>query len=265
MDTIEQLFKTLNRELEEKKKQHEEDVVNSQQFQQELRFHSAFTMDFLNSIRLVSLYSTRGKEIYDEFLTIRAIDDLIQSVVAIHSLLVNGAHNIIRRELRYMLERSVKYLIVDQELMGKTLSQKTEYLQTSIPNSSIEVIDRMKTYFEPDIDAAFKAEITDYYYKTCGYVHPSRKQVEEQFKNYSQGFTIGFESAKSLASINKLIFRGYDMMLVSLLTGFGESMSGDLFIQVFDGNSSWKFHKGKYVAHFSRLFDYKVERKERNS
>ncbi len=39
-----------------------------------------------------------------------------------------------------------------------------------------------------------------------------------------------------LEPINKLIFRAYDMILTLLFHGFGLSMSGDLFLQLFDDN-----------------------------
>lgn len=55
-----------------------------------------------------------------------------------------------------------------------------------------------------------------------------------------------------LADMNKLIFRAYDMILVMLFHGFGDSMSGDLFIQLLDDNKKWKFHKSKYVKNILR-------------
>ena len=63
-----------------------------------------------------------------------------------------------------------------------------------------------------------------------------------------------------LADINKLIFKAYDMILMIIFHGFGDSMSGDLFIQLFDDNKRWKFHKAKYVKEYSKNFDYKYER-----
>jgi hypothetical protein len=50
------------------------------------------------------------------------------------------------------------------------------------------------------------------------------------------------------------------MVLVMLFHGFGDSMSGDLFIQLLDDNKKWKFHKSKYVKEYSKNFDYKHER-----
>lgn len=236
------------------------DVMNSDQFKNSVKFINDFTLDFLQAIKAISLYSTRAKDLYNNFLIINASDDIIQSAVGIRSLAIEGIQNMAKRELRYLIEMSVKYLIVDQEMAGKLIGEKTQYLSSNIPNSSIDVINRMHTSFDSASEVELKNEITDFFYKSCAYVHPSQKQIEEQMTNSANGFTIGLESAKSLSDLGKITFRAYDMILALMFIGFGDSMSGDLFINVFDGNPKWKFHKGKYVKKYSSLFDYKCER-----
>lgn len=265
MDSLEDISKKIKEEMSEKSKQHQEKVIDSQQYQQDIKLFSDLTFDFIDSIRLISIYSTRAKDTYDRYLTIKASDDILQSAIGIRALVLDGIHNMAKRELRYLIELSVKYLIVDQELMRTSIEDKTKYLKENIPNSSIDVIERMRTHFNPTLEKDLKDEITDFYYKSCAYVHPSQRQIEEQLKKYSKGSTIGFESAKELSDITKLVFRAYDMILVILFTGFGQSMSGDLFINVFDENKKWKYHKGKYTSRYSSIFDYKHERKEKHA
>ncbi|WP_419777758.1 hypothetical protein [Malaciobacter marinus] len=153
-----------------------------------------------------------------------------------------------------------KYVIVDYVKMGKSFNIKTNYLKENIPNSSIEIIDQYTPPLSADKNEEFKAEVKDFFYKACSYVHPSKKQIDEQIKNYNKGNHIGYESAKMLADINKLIFRAYDIILMMIFHGYGHSMSGDLFVQLFGDNIKWKFHKGKYVKDYSKNFDYKHER-----
>jgi hypothetical protein len=261
MESVDEIFQKISGDIKTKIEAHQIKVIDSQQFQESIKYFSDFTFDFINTIREISFYSTRAKDIYENQLTIKASDDLIQSAVGIRSLVMDGVHNMAKRELRYLIEMLVKYLIVDQELSGKALKEKTEYLSTNIPNASIDVIERMGTYFDKSNDLEFKSEITDFFYKSCAYVHPSQRQIEEQISKYDKGFSIGFESAKELSDISRLTFRAYDMLLVMAFTGFGKSMAGDIFINVLDENSKWKFHKGKYSSRFSSLFDYKAERK----
>lgn len=263
-DYIKQLADDLKQQLKDKMSKHETNVVKSQQYQQELKYLSDFSFDAIQTIRTISIYSTRAKDIYDQFLTIRSSDDLIQSIVGLRELVLNGIHNMTKREIRYMLEMTVKYLVVDQEKMGKQLSEKTQHLANNIPSSSIEVIDRLSTPFETTIDKQFKDEVKDMFYKACAYVHPSKRQIDEQVDNYSKGIHIGFETAKMLTDLNKLLFRAYDIILTMLFIGFGQSMSGDLFIEIYDSETKWKFHKGKYLKEYSKLFDYKIERQKNN-
>ncbi len=252
-----QLWKTISTKTSDWK----EKVYDSQQYQQELKFSRDMTYDFVNSLRSVAFYSTRAGDIYVNFLTIHAIDDLLQSAIGILSMLENGIYNPVKRELRYLIEMMTKFVIVDYDKMGESLKTKTEYLNKEIPNSSIEIIDNYNPPFKKEKNKEFKNEVKDFFYKSCAYVHPSKKQVDEQIRNYTTGNTIGFESAKMFGTTNKLLFRAYDMILTMIFHGFGLSMSGDLFIQLFDENSKWKFHKGKYVRELSKLFDYKQERK----
>lgn len=111
------------------------------------------------------------------------------------------------------------------------------------------------------VDKEFKDEIKDIFYKAA-YVHPPQRQIEEQLENYSKGIKVGFETSKMLAEINKLIFRTYYTILTLLFIGLGHSMSGELFIEIYDTEPKWKFHKGKYIKQYSKLFDYKLERKK---
>ena len=45
-----------------------------------------------------------------------SVDDLLESAVALPALTREGIFNVARRELRYMLEATVKYVYVDQQL-----------------------------------------------------------------------------------------------------------------------------------------------------
>lgn len=254
-DPIEELKNAILNTLSVKKSEWDETVFKSQQYQQELGYIRDITKDFIDAIRAVAFYSTRAGALYDDFLTIKAIDDILQSAIGIQSMIENGIHNTPKRELRYLIEMMAKYVIVDYAKMGKSLIVKTEYLRSDIPNSSIEIIDRYNPPFSDKLNQEFRNEIKDFFYKACAYVHPSKRQIDEQINNYENGNTIGFESAKMLESINKLTYRAYDMILLLLFHGFGLSMSKDLFEQIFKENPKWKFHKGKYIKEFAKLSD----------
>lgn len=236
-----------------KKSEWTEKVFNSQQYQQELKYIKDITKDFVDTLRIISLYSTRAGGIYDSFLCVRTIDDLIQSSIGIFSMVKNGIHNTVRRELRYLIEMITKYVIVDYAKMDESFEIKTQFLKNKIPNSSIEIVMKYSTPFSSPIKEQFQNEIKDFFRKSCAYVHPSKRQIDEQVTNYQRGNTIGFESAKMFTDINRIVFRAYDMILTMVFHSFGNSMSKDLFEQIFNENPKWKFHKGKYVKEYANV------------
>jgi hypothetical protein len=256
---IEEYFRKVNSDRDKRILEHEKEVLQSNEFKACAKHCSAITRSFINALRSVSLYSTRAKSLYEKFLLIRAIDDLIQSSLGVQSLVMDGVHNMAKREIRYLIELSAKYLVIDQENMDQDLGSKLKYLDTDIPRSSIDVVSRMKTPFDPATDLEFKNDISDLFYKSCAYVHPSRKQLEAQLDSYDKGNYIGFESVKQLEEIVRVIFRAYDMILVNVLMDFGHSMSADLFENVFDVTDDFRIGKGKYMKKYSELFDNRRE------
>lgn len=247
----------MKNQLKDKISKHQTEVINTKQFQQELKYLSDFSLDAIQTVQAVSFYSTRAKSIYDNMLTIRSSDDLIQSILGIRSLIVNGVHNMPRREIRFLIEMITKYLIVDQKKVGEGIKIKTQYLANNIPNSSIDIIDLLSTPFNASIEHEFKTEIKDIFYNACAYVHPSNLQIDIQIENYNKGINIGFETAKMLSDVNDLIFRVYDIILTMLFICLGQSMSVDIFIELFNQKTKWKFHNGKYIKHYSKILDFK--------
>lgn len=260
--------------LERQKLEHEERIakqdalMESPEYQQEVKYSSRFTWDFLNALRICWFYSSRGGSIYENSLVIRSTDDLVQSTLAASSLLQNGMHTPIKRELRYLIESSVKNLYVDQQMQGRkplpSLAERLDFLHVHVDRSSIDMREHLQlAAFDAPTQKQFIDELNDVYRDCCAYVHPSRRQIEERLDLAEQGRSSGFETAEELRSIARLMFRVYDMALTLYFHGFGLSMTGDVFINGFDDRPDWKFHKGKYVKLVSSHFDYKVERKSR--
>ncbi|MHB9152956.1 MAG: hypothetical protein ACYC2S_09885 [Spirochaetales bacterium] len=260
-DSSDKLKNYMLEHIREKSKEHNDKVLKSQEFIQGTKYLRSITKDFINALRSISFYSTSAGDLYHDFFFMRVIDELIESAIAISMLSEQGIYNPLKRELRYLIELSVKSVGVDYLMMGKSIEEKTTFLETSVPNSSIEFIDNYSLPFDESGNDQFRSEIKDFFYKACAYVHPSGKQFKERLERVKKGTYIGFDTAKMLTENNILVFRAFDMILTLMYHGFGESMSGDLFIQFFDNEKLWKFHKGKYVSTYSHLFDYKAERK----
>lgn len=104
----------------------------------------------------------------------------MQSVIAIKSLVENGIHNTVKRELRYLIEMMTKYVIVDYVKMGKSFNIKTNYLKENIPNSSIEIIDQYTPPLSADKNEEFKAEVKDFFIKrVVMFIHQKNKLMNK--------------------------------------------------------------------------------------
>jgi len=245
----------------------QKELVASPAYQSELKFIERITSDILMLLRLCFIYSGRVSEYSENSLTIRSTDDLAQSVLAAWHLVQQGMINPVKRELRYIIESSVKYLYVDQHAEGieflAKLKERLAFLETNV-NSSIDVREELKLAALHPADAKqFVDELYDIYRDCCAYVHVSRRQIEERLNMVEKGRFLGFETAEELRKIGRLMFRVYDVALTLYFHGYDLSMTGDIFIEILDDSPKWKFHKGKYVSVVSAYFDYKHERNMR--
>lgn len=243
------------------------EVTASADYQNEVKFISRMTGDVLRLLKLCVIYSTRAGKYSENSVVVRSTEDLVQSVLAAWNLVQDGLINPVKRELRYVLESSVKYLFVDQQSeSGKpltTLDERLDFLEANV-DSTMDVREQLKLHlFHPDDAKQFIDELYDAYRECCAYVHVSRRQIEERLQLAEEGRSLGFETADELRKIGRLMFRVYDMALALYFHGYGASMTGDVFISGLDDWPGWKFHKGKYVRIVSAYYDYKHERNMR--
>lgn len=266
-DPIREMFERQRREHAARVEAHKA-LMASPEYQAQLKYITRFSFDFLEALRVCWFYSSRAYDYSQKSLFVRSTDDLMQSILAAHRLLSEGMLNPIKRELRYVIESSVKNLYVDQEMNKQrplpTLEERLDYLHNHVDRSSIDMREHLALgAFDAATSKQFIDELNDVYRECCAYVHVSRRQIEERLELAELGRGFGFETADELRKIGRLMFRVYDMALALYFHGYGLSMTGDVFINVLDDRPDWKFHKGKYVRKVSDYFDYKVERKSR--
>lgn len=191
-------------------------------------------------------------------------DDLLESAVALPTLTRDGMFNVARRELRYLLEATVKYVYVDQQLgADASLDARIRFLgdNAKVPRSSIKPIDdvTIRMLKDPDPDPV-RSAVKQAFGSLSGYVHPSRGALEERLARGGRGEFSGLEGPRVLEAFNRLASQTLDLVLVLIFEGIGPSFTGDLFIGVFDDLPEWKFHRTKFVPEVSRQFNHKVER-----
>ena len=245
---------------------HQQLMASDQYREQEIRLNKLMS-GALETLQASWLMSTRSKELFDNTLTFRFIDDTIFSVYRVANSIKHGAHSPARREMRYLLESVCKHHYVDTNpaLAGKNLSERLDELENNVPRSTIEFVDGL-SFFSLDEPKSKELanELKDIYSKCCKYVHRSRDQIDLYLASIQKGSSPGFESVKEFRNVNREFARLCDTVLFLTLSVLGPSgLTGDLFVQVFDDQSSWPYHKTKYIQLLSKHYDYKVERQSK--
>ncbi len=88
-----------------------------------IRVLEVVTFDFIKDIKSCLMYCSRGIDFRDNSLSLSHIDDYFMSAIMILMMLREGAINPAKREMRYLIDSSMRYLFVDQQLWrGKGLA-----------------------------------------------------------------------------------------------------------------------------------------------
>lgn len=238
-----------------------EAVRSEKRFEDATKHLQRIAVSFLGAVRLVGIASTRDPASKNSLL-LYSLDDLVEASAAIPILADAGIYGSLRRDLRYMLETAVKLVFVDQQhSRNDPLDDRITFFSDSskVPRSSIRPIEDVKLQMLPDPDE-FRADVQGTFAELSGFVHPSRKQVQERQARLRRGEYSGYEGPIVVEKFNELSSRVLDMILTLVLHGVGAATTGDLFTVVLDDEDRWKFHKTKYTAQVSAYFDYKVER-----
>jgi len=224
------------------------------------------TVDFILALRMAFLMSSRF-EGHANFLVFRYFDLLIEAVASVHFLIKEGMLNSAKRELRYILETSIKLSFIDVVYTDKSLKWKKDELKKRTPFSKwLEVWKSEFIFFEDFKEAVeFKNAIKSAYGDLSQEIHISIQQLENYESRSKKGEPIGLEKSKTFAKITKQTFQVYDLCLPLIYHCLGLSLAGDIFTLNFDDNRNWKFHKGKYTRRLSTCFDYKHERQNRKT
>lgn len=228
------------KEKVEEKKWHEEEVLNTQAYKQASKYMKDLIDDIRKGLFLVSLVSSRDYETFKDSALIFGTSDLIGSVTAIDIVTSEIVLNAVKRELRYMLEATIKYAAVDQLCKGKTLEEKLDYFYQEIPRSSIAPIDELNGLTESMVK-----DTKELYSKLSQFTHPSKIQITEYQIQFKKG-TLGYQTHKEIDSFNRLLFRTCDILLYIILRNIGYYERKDFF-DCIEGVKNWRYFKGKYV------------------
>lgn len=257
----EPFFAAWERRVKEKQQKYET-VVDSSEYKAELERLHRIAFDFVNTLRLCWIATTRAGDWVDKSLFMRSIDDLMQSAILIRTAVYEGARNSARRELRYMIELAIKALYVDQKMPKSRLDARLIYFDRKLDPASISPVKDLVFAILSDSNAkSVTGKLLAAYARACEYVHPSVRQIEERLELAERGISPGFETADELRQSNEEVFEGFSLVLVLLFEAIGGSFAGDIWeTGGLSDRDDWIFHGHPLVAALDEHFDYKAER-----
>jgi hypothetical protein len=252
-------FDAIGRQMRERRAAYENAVLKSRPFQDELHYLEGIASDFLMAMTYVRLQGTRYSASGD-YLLFRFAPHIAESSFAITMNAREGLQNAARRELRFLLEASVKLSSRDFHPEARNFGERLAGLNDR--DQKFEDYVAARTYFgEFEKPKEANNAILSLYTDLSRYVHASVPQFQEALARARRGEDAGMESVATLNRFNRLAFQVYDLVLVRLFQGLGLSMAGDIFTDILDHEPSWRFHKGKFVSRLSKCFDCKHERR----
>jgi hypothetical protein len=189
--------------------------------------------------------------------------DYLQSAIALPMLVQEGIHNVCRRELRFLLEMSIKVCRIQQQDYQADIPTKLSALKETFDTTNISMQKQVNLTLLPETEwASFHQEVGCLYGETSGYVHWTSTQIHERIAMIDQGRTSGNESAADIQRLNDLVARGLAVSLVFLFHSVPEYVAGDCLVESDGSSLGWPFSRSKFVAHIDEHFDYKHERRE---
>lgn len=187
--------------------------------------------------------------------------DFMQSALAIAMLLNEGLINTAKREIRYLIELSIKVSVVHENNYHASIEEKLAAFNSQLESTNISINKRLLLQMLPAaLHAEFREEVGRIYGETSSYVHLTPKQIKERMEAVDSGFMPGKESPEEVASFNNLLSRGLACSLVFVMHGLPEFATGDWLVEDDGLTNKWYFVKSRFIGGIDSHFDYKAER-----
>jgi hypothetical protein len=216
---------------------------------------------YLQGLDFIVRDTARDPACHKNHLLFYLAQDLLQSAVSITSLAMEGLHSVAKRELRFVLETSVKLCFVEQMGSELTVAEKLETFNKELSSPCISIKNNLNLRMLPDsLQELFAEEVGRIYGLTSKYVHLTPTQIQERISAVSAGRTAGRESAQDITQLNTLVSRSLAASLVLIYHSVPDWVAGDWLVEEDGTSAKWYFLRSRFVSAMDSFFDYKAER-----
>lgn len=234
-----------------------------------------YILDYGLGINMIEMMATRNPPFFEQLISLRIKPHFAQSMIAAAQMIKEGLHDPAKREMRFLVEASVKALWLDQGSPPlrqdanrnaggppRTVAEKAAALDGLGRERFDEVVDSLRFgMLDEAAGDQYRQTAKSLYGTLSTTTHVSSRNVERDFANFDKGKHFAFETVADVNAIARLLRQVLDLALTSHFEAFDHGLVGDLFEPYFA--PAWSFLKMPLVAAVDRHFDYKHERRVR--
>ncbi|MGE6229884.1 hypothetical protein [Paenibacillus chitinolyticus] len=241
-----------------------EQELNSEEYNTEWEKHENINKSMITCLSIIFMNFGRDRDNHQKNFFIRVVDDIMHSSVAIKMLASEGMRNTCRRELRFLIELSIKACFVSQQFSKSTFEEQINEYEKQLKSTNISLINDINFYLLGSLDnqSTFKQDTKRMYGEMCSYVHLTPHQITERLYLAQEGRYMGFEGVNELKQLNEEVSKVYSYVIVHLFHSIPVWVVGDLLVNGDGSSYDWYFNKSRYIAEIDSRFDYKAERKQ---
>lgn len=218
--------------------------------------------DFLFGLHRCFKTGLRMKGVVEHSLSLRAVDDLTQSALAVHRLARDGMQRPLQRELLHMLETSIRHLYADQRQRGQSFAQRARFLEQELGGDALSYLHGLElTAFRDAVRRSFVAQVHATHRALTPRESPPWEESGRRLARLAVGEDPGFHHGLDAAELNRQVFAVSEIVLVLTLHALGLRLAGQVFVSYVDLQPAWAFHRSDYLDRFSEYYDYRPERR----
>jgi hypothetical protein len=230
-------------------------------YRERLGAFSRLINDFLFILSFVGRDAGRDPEWWDTHLLSYTAHDILESTFGILSLARDGLSNTCRRELRYLVELSIKVCYIEQHYQQLPFAEKFEAARRPLDSTNIGIKKNLSLSLLPEaFRSDFCEELGRLYGDASNWVHLSADQLSNRIDRTRRGVTAGREGLSEIDSLIGFSERCFAAIIVLILHSVPSWVAGDLLVREDGKTHLSQFEGSRYLAAIDEGFDYKHER-----
>jgi hypothetical protein len=216
---------------------------------------------YMAGLMFIIMDTRRDDKYPEQHLLFYLAQDLYQSVIAIVALAREGLLSVAKRELRFLIESSIKICFIQQKSYSSSIAEKLSQFDGELSSQRISIKNNIKLKLLPEnLHEPLLEEIGRLYGIASTYVHLGPQQIRERIAFVDAGGKPGKESSADIDALNDLTARSLAASLVMLFHAVPDYVAGDWLVEQNGESTKWYFMTSRFIAGIDSYFDYKHER-----